>query len=394
MTPAPPTLSDFDAMNAGIIASVHFDFVQIAPKKSYSMGGQDYSGMKYRGAVVRVRTEDGIEGVGEVFLTPGWYGPDTPASMPYLINTVFAPAIIGESVFNTAKILQKMDQLWRLGNNWSKALLEIAVFDAAGKTLGRPVADLLGGQVRDRFPLVGGIGTDTPEGMAKSAREYVDRGFKTIKVKIGERGNPDLDIARIREVREEVGPDIIIRTDANQVFEVREAISLIRKIERYDLDHVEQPVKDWDIEGMARIRNAIDVPLMADESVHSARDALRVIEAGAADVIKLKIAKSGGYQKCRNIIAICEAAGVGVVVGNGIQTSAASLAELSLCCASPFVHPAGEFPGPDKLTSDILVKNMEIVDGDAILPQGPGIGSDLDYDAFNACRMDWKELMR
>ena len=376
--------------SAGIIASIHVDIVKIAPKKTYSMGGQDYAGMDYHGLLVRVRTEEGVEGIGEVFLTPGWYGADTPLGMVFLIKSVFGPAFTGQSVFNLNKLSHQMDQLWTLGNLWPKAALELALYDAAAKTLARPLVDLIGGRMRDSFPLVGGIGTDSPEGMAATAREYVDRGFKTIKLKIGEPANPGLDVDRVRAVREEIGDDIVIRTDANSVFDtdVRGAISLIRKLEPYNLDHVEQPLAGWHIEGMARIRDAVDTPLMADESVHSIQDARRVIETGAADVVKLKIAKNGGYRRCQEIISLCTAAGVRVELGNGINSSAASLHELMLACSNPMVCPAGEFPGPDKLVSDVLVNPMKIVDGEAILPEGPGIGSDLDYDAFNACRID------
>ena len=95
-----------DATSAGIIISVDVDVVKIAPKKTYSMGGHDYTGLDYHGLLVRVRTEDGVEGIGEVFLTPGWYGADTPLGMIYLIKAVFAPALVGESVFNVAKIGQ------------------------------------------------------------------------------------------------------------------------------------------------------------------------------------------------------------------------------------------------------------------------------------------------
>jgi L-alanine-DL-glutamate epimerase-like enolase superfamily enzyme len=120
---------------------VHVDVVRIAPKKVYSMGGHDHRGMNYHGVLVRVRTEDGVEGLGEVFMTPGWYGPDTPLSYIYLINKTFGPAIIGESVFNTAKIGRLMEQLW-MGNLWTKAVLENALYDAAAKTVKRPLVDL------------------------------------------------------------------------------------------------------------------------------------------------------------------------------------------------------------------------------------------------------------
>ena len=384
-----------DPASAAKIASVHADVVQIPLKKTYSMGGQDFSGWDYYGMVVRVRTEDGVEGVSEVFVTPGWYGPDTPGSCQFLIELVYGPAMIGESVFDTAKLLQKMDQLW-MHNLWSKAVLEQALFDAAAKTVNRPLVDLMGGKVRDRFPLVGGIGTDSPEGMAASAREFVDRGFSTIKMKIGDMSKKTtLDVERVKLVREEVGPDIIIRADANGVFgnDVQAAIKLARALEPFDLDHLEQPLAADCIEGMARIRESIDIPLMADESVHSLRDAIAVVKAGAADIVKLKMAKNGGYQKCRDIITVCTSAGIAIELGNGLQTSAASLHELNLACSNALVQPAGEFTGPDKLVSDILQQPMQIVNGEAILPTGAGIGSGLDYDAFNACRIEVRDAL-
>ena len=94
---------------------------------------------------------------------------------------------------------------------------------------------------------------------------------------------------------------------------------------------------------------------MADESVHTARDALNMIKAGAVDLIKIKIAKCGGYRRAQEIITVCELFGIDIVVGNGKGTSAASLHELNLVCATPSLHMAGEFPGPDKLVSDIMM---------------------------------------
>lgn len=376
-----------DTTSPGIVESIHVDLIGIPMKKTYSMAGIDYSNIDYSGVVVRVRTEDGVEGIGEVFLPSGWYSADTPGGYLYLIGKIFAPHIVGESVFSIAKIFDRIDRLWK-GNYWSKTAIELALHDAAAKSLNRSLIDLLGGKVRDRFPVVGGVGSDTPEEMAKTSREYVERGFKTIKLKIGERSNPDLDVDRVRIVREEVGPNIVLRVDANGVFDVPTSIKLIRKLEKFDLDHVEQPVPDWDIDGMATIRQSIGIPLMADESVHTAHDALRVVKAQAADVIKIKIAKCGGYRKAQEIIGICAAAGVEVVVGNGKGTSVASLHELYLVCSNPWTHSAGEFPGPDKLVADILKKPMQFVDGCVLLPEGPGIGSDLDYDALNACRLD------
>ena len=392
MSLEPIKRNSHDATSPGIIVSVHADLISVPLKKDYSMGGMDYSNVGYAGIVVRVRTEDGVEGVGEVFVTSSWYGPESDASIWYLVNKIFNPVMVGESVFSIAHIIQKMDKA-RVNNFWAKTAVELALHDAASKTLNRPLIDLIGGKARDHFPVVGGVGTGTPDEMAETCREYVDRGFTSIKIKIGERANPDLDVDRLRVVREEVGPNIKISADANTVFDVLTSVPLIRKMEPYNLAYIEQPIPAWDLEGMAKIRQAIDTPLMADESVHTARDAINVIKAGAADLIKIKIAKCGGYRRAQEIITICELSGIDIVVGNGKGTSAASLHELNLVCATPSLHLAGEFPGPDKLVSDIMMEPMAFVDGDAVLPTGPGIGSDIDYEKFNASRVDFLKMV-
>jgi muconate cycloisomerase len=122
--------------------------------------------------------------------------------------------------------------------------------------------------------------------------------------------------------------------------------------------------------------------------VHTPRDVIRVLKEGAADVIKIKIAKCGGYRRAAEIVSICANEGVEVVVGNGVGTSAASLHELCFVASRPEVHTAGEFPGPDKLKLDILQRPFVIENGDAVLPTGPGIGSDIDEEAFAALRCD------
>lgn len=105
------------------ITGIDVDIVKIAPKRTYSMGGQDFSGMKYHGLVVRVQTEAGIEGLGEVFITPGWYGPDSPGAHLWVLKQGFAPAIIGSNVFDTSSHIAKMDELY-MANYWTKAALE------------------------------------------------------------------------------------------------------------------------------------------------------------------------------------------------------------------------------------------------------------------------------
>ncbi|MCP4224955.1 MAG: hypothetical protein GY773_16580 [Actinomycetia bacterium] len=363
------------------IEEIKLSLVRIDAKRAYRMGGMESGGTHYTGIVTDLRTADGIHGISEIFVTRGWYAPDTPEGTIGLIKRIFAPAIMGRSVFDTEAINVELDHQW-MGNLFAKAAIDIAVHDAAAKTLGRPLCDLLGGRFRDRFEVVGGIGLETPESMADQAAEFRERGFRTIKLKIGAPEDLQLDVSRVEAVREAVGPELKIRVDANGVFDAPDAIALIRRLEAFDLDHVEQPVPAHQIDAMAEIRQSIGVRLMADESVHSIDDALRVVTAKAADVVKIKIAKCGGFRRSQRIADLCAAAGVEVVVGQGMATSIQALAELHLACATSAITPAGEFIGPDKLTDDIADVPMVLDQGVAPLPTGPGLGTDLDHEAI------------
>lgn len=368
------------------IERIDLSVVHIQAKRAYRMARMETGGDHYFGIVTDVRTGDGVHGVSEIFLTPGWYAPDTPDGIIGVIKSTFAPALVGRCVFDTEAINEELDRLW-MGNLFAKAALEMAVHDAAAKTIGRPLCDLLGGRFRDRFELVGGIGLETPEAMASQAVEFANRGFRTIKLKIGAPGSPRLDIDRVKAVREAIGPDRKIRLDANGVFDASDAIALVRKLEPFDLEHVEQPVPPHQVDAMVEIRQAIGVRLMADECVYSVADAQRVLTSKAADIVKIKLAKCGGFRRSRQIADLCAAAGVGTVIGQGIGTSLQALAELHLACATSAISPAGEFIGPDKLVGDIADTPMILDQGAALLPNEPGLGTGLDHAALDDLRI-------
>lgn len=361
------------------IRSIETMLVRIPSASPYQMGAMERGASHALSVIVCIQTEDGIEGWGECFLTPGWYGADSPASMLWLIDAVFGPRLKGVSVFDMEKIERGMQKMWQLGNWYPKSAIEIAVRDAAARTVGQPLHTMMGGAFRDRFPMSGGIGTEAPEMMAAKALKFKERGFKTVKLKIDSVNDLDTDIARVRVVRETVGPEMNIRLDGNGVYNVPKAVRLCSAIEQYGIESLEQPVQAHDLKGMAEIRQKIGIPLMADESVHTMQDALAVIEHRAADIIKLKVSKCGGLGPSRRIADLCQAAGIEVTVGNGFNTSLLATAELQLACSSSAILPAGEFIGPDKLEDDIC-EPMLIENGDAILPKGPGLGVEVDRE--------------
>ena len=356
------------------IKSIETTFVRIPSHSPYKMGAMQSGADAAISMIVRIVTDDGTEGWGETFVTPGWYGADTPAGMAWVVNAVFAPRLKGVSVFDLETIERRMHAGWQLGNWYPKSAVEIAARDAAARAVGQPVNVFIGGAYRNRFPMSGGIGTASPESMAASAVKFKERGFRTIKLKIDSVDDLDLDVARVREVRSAIGAGMAIRLDGNGVYNVPKAVRLCRAIEDFDIESLEQPVPREDLKGMADIRNKIGIPLMADESVDTMQDALAVIELRAADIVKLKVSKCGGLGPSRRIADVCHAAGIEMTVGNGFNSSLLATAELQLACTSAAITPAGEFIGPDKLEDDICEVPMTIEEGDAILPSGPGLG--------------------
>ena len=305
-------------------------FVKVPTKVKYKMskGGSRRS---YVGTIIRITTDEDLIGYGEIFTSPGWYSAESPDSVLQMIKRWFRPLLINERVLDIEHIIDKLDNE-RMGNNLAKSRVDMALYDLMGKTLGVPVCDLIGGRYHKEFEMVGGMGIFEPEEMAEKAVEFVNQGHKTIKIKIGE-GSLDKDVERVRRVRAAVGDSIKIRVDGNAWYSRADAIRVIRRIEKYNLDNIEQPLPEWDFEGMAALTAKIDTPIMADESVHNLWDAYRIVKNKVADIIKIKFAKIGGFYKAQKVINLCEAAGVPVVVGNGINTSIMGSAELNLACS-------------------------------------------------------------
>jgi muconate/chloromuconate cycloisomerase len=360
-----------------LIKDVEAFFVKVPTKVKYKMskGGSRRS---YMGIIVKITTDEDLIGYGEVFASPGWYSAEAPDGVLQMINRWFRPLLIKERVLDIERIIDKLDKE-RMGNNFAKSAVDMALHDLMGKSLGVPTCDLIGGRYHEEFEMVGGMGIEEPKKMAEMAAEFVNQGHKTIKIKIGE-GSLDKDVERVRAVREAIGDSIKLRVDANAWYSRADAIRVIRRIEKYDLDNIEQPLPEWDFEGMAAITAKIDTPIMADESVHDLWDAYRIVKNNVADIIKIKMSKIGGFYKAQQVINLCEAAGVPVVLGNGINTSILGSAELNLACSHKQIVQGGEFVGPAKLKEDLVKEPLVMKDGKYVLRDKPGLGIEIDED--------------
>lgn len=333
--------------------------------------------------LVRITTDTGVIGYGEACAwEPEFYG-ETPASVVAAIHSCAAPALIGEDPLHIHRLMAAVDA--RLArSSCAKQGIDLALHDLVGKVLGVPVHVLLGGSFRTTVPVAAEIGIDTPEAMARNARAVVNGGIRVIKLK-GSR-DVDRDVERVHAVREAVGYAVGLRLDPNAAWTVTSAIHVARRVESCRLEYLEQPIPGFDLKGMAHIRQSIGIPLMADEGIWSPEDVVKIAEYRAADIINVKLAKAGGLARAKQIEAIAAAEGIVCVSGSEIEPGFSLVAKLHLI-ASLRAHPyAGEFTELTLLKASILKERIEIVEGHVAVPQGPGLGVELDEAALTAHR--------
>jgi L-alanine-DL-glutamate epimerase-like enolase superfamily enzyme len=223
----------------------------------------------------------------------------------------------------------------------------------------------------------------SPEEMAAAAVRHVAAGFKTVKLKVGEAANPALDAARVTAVREAVGPAIGIKVDVNQGWRTPGvAIAAIRACLPSAPDYVEQPVAQWDLDGLAEVRRQTGAIIMADEACHGPREMLRIAALRGADLVNIKLMKTGGLARALDLNAIAETAGIGAQVGTMVESSVASAAGLHLALALGNVRTV-EMGGPLMVTADIG-DVVSWYDRDRItVPDAPGLGITVDERALS-----------
>jgi L-alanine-DL-glutamate epimerase-like enolase superfamily enzyme len=326
--------------------------------------------------LVRLRTREGVVGWGEA--SP--YSPVTgeTQAVDLAVGKDLANFVRGRDPFMLSAIVSDMDG-FTPSNTSMKAALEMAVWDICGKLAGQPVYKLLGGY-RDSFETDITIGMGTPAEMANKATKYVQDGFKTLKVKLGD--GPEPDTARMKAIRDAIGYSIKVRTDANQGWTAAETVRALRMMEKYQMQICEQPVPYWDVEGLKFSRDNSPTPIMADESVHSPHDAFAVTRENAVDCINIKLMKSGGLLRGAQIATVAASAGVTCMVGCMEETRLALTAGAHLVCSQKNIVYA-DLDGFLELSVDPVIGGMQMKDGIVTLPNTPGLGLDIDPAFFN-----------
>lgn len=324
--------------------------------------------------LVRVVTSDGTEGYGEVSATPLWSGEDGTTAQHYIRNLI-APALAGTPLVPVGAADALMDRVL-LGNPFTKAGVSIALWDAYAKTLDVPLAEALGGPYRTEIPIklsLSGDGDDLERAHA-AARAA---GFTAFKVKVG-LGLPG-DLIRFEHARALVG-DAFLGSDANGGWTRTDANRAVRVLDSLGAAFVEQPLDRDDLAGLAELRR-IGPPIVADESVFSARDLQRVVAAGAADVVSLYVGKAAGPGRALMIGNLAATHGLDVLIGSNGELGVGAAAQLHVAAALPQLSQIpSDIIGAHYYAEDILAKPLDSDGRRVRLGSEPGLGVTLQDD--------------
>lgn len=329
--------------------------------------------------VVRVETDEGLVGWGEISMSWGRVG----RALCRDVELSIAPALTGRDPRDVAGCVEAVRETLHLpqdGAHAARAAVEMALLDLAGKASGLPVYRLLGGRVRPAVPLAWPLPWGSPEETAAAAAEAVGRGFRTVKLKVGRPG--DVDRVAVEAVRLAVGPDVAIKVDANMAYRsAGEAYAALRPLEEYRLQLIEQPLPPRDLDEMARLRTRLSTPLLADESCWELRDVGEIVRRGAADVLNVYVVEMGGPLQAWKAFAAAEAAGLAGLLGSQCELGLATAACAHVGVAVPNLAYESDVVGPLRYPCDIVVRPPRIEDGLLYASDEPGLGVEVDEDA-------------
>jgi len=350
------------------ITQVAVNVLRVPVERPYVAGGRTVDANWH--VLARITTSDAIVGIGYIV----YPRPDLMTTIAHAAREL-GEHLIGMSVLEPEAA---WDRLARRGDwvgpggllHCALAPLDIAVWDANGKTLGQPVHRLLGG-FRDRLPTYASDGlwySLSPTDLAASAKRHVDGGFSAIKLRLGREATPELEVRRVQAVREAVGPNVRIMVDANESWSQTRARRAGQALQDAGIAWLEDPVHHLDIAALAELRRQLQVPIAAGEHVYHLDGFRTLLEARAVDVVILDLARVGGVTPWRKIAALAQAHRV-AVCGHVVPEI-----QVHLLAAIPNGHMVEYVPR----SAGILTSMPRIEQGELVAPPGPGLGLALD----------------
>lgn len=341
--------------------------------------------------LIKIHTDTGLVGVADSGDTSTWYRGETQDTMIGIIAKHIVPRILlGEDPRNIEKIVGRMDTLIR-DNNQAKALVDFALHDLKGKFYDMPVYQLLGGKTAPSQKQGWVCSSGPAQKVADEALEALAHGFGLIKLKIGA-GTEKEDVEIVSTVRDAIGADVQLTVDVNGFWNYDRALKTMRKLDRFDLKCVEQPLPHWDIEGMARLRQQISTPIFADESAQELHHLRELIERRACDGLFIKMQKAGGLLKSQRWLTMARLADMGVMSGCMIGSGLEASPSCHLWCADQWASQfLGENIGPLTISGawsierpdqfeGICLNDPLFIDGAMIPNEGAGFGIELNEE--------------
>jgi muconate cycloisomerase len=329
--------------------------------------------------ICRLEADDGSVGWSEAFV---WL-PETgvrPADLIGTIREAMARYVLGSSPFDTRALAARLNRNVTR-NEVAKGLLDLACHDLAGRIVGRPVHDLLGGRALDEVPVCGLVPTGSLADTVALAEWYVGTGTTTVRLKLGTSVSSDVEV--VAAVRDVVGPEVRLRVDYNQAYRPAEAVRAIAAIEPYGIDAAEQPVAVNDLAGAVYVQQRVGIPVFMHEGFFSLTDLVAQHTMGAIGVVGINSERPGGLTAAMAAIDYASLHGMGVILHNqplGLGTAA--LVHLAAARWFDLGHAIEVF-GKLMFESDLLVEGLDFDAGAVRVPSGPGWGVEVDLDALS-----------
>jgi o-succinylbenzoate synthase len=349
--------------------------ISIPLKKPFKIAlGTSY---EYKGVLVKIVTNENIYGLGEA-------SPSERITFETQSTVINALAqmksfLIGKNPIEIEKIIDELD-IKVQGNSSAKASIDLALYDIIGKYLRLPLSAIFGSDKSEIKTSIT-IGIKSVQEVIEEALQLIDQKVKIIKLKTGT--NPNGDIDEVKALRQAIGYDTRLRIDANQGYSVQQAIKVLKELERYEIEFVEQPVVANDVEGLREVRNNTAIPIMADESLHSPKDAIELIKNDAVDLFNIKLMKSGGLNRALKIAEIAQAAGIQCMVGCMVETKVGITAGMHLALGKKIVRYA-DLDGYLDLEVDCVKGGVVTKEGINSLSDGVGLGVEVEKDKLKA----------
>lgn len=324
--------------------------------------------------LVIIRTADGCAGYGECspYMSINGESVDTC----FIVGQYFAKALKGQNALDLVANIHLMDKIiW--GNSSIKSAFDMALHDVAAQHAGQPLYQFLGGEKGKTLYTDMTVSIGSPEKMQADAVRFQQQGFSVIKVKLGE--SLELDVARIKAIREGVGMQIPIRVDANQGWgNADNAVQVLHALAPYNIQHAEEPIARWKFMDLPKIAEVSPIPIMADESCCEPHDAERLIALNACHMLNIKLGKAGGIFKAMQIVELAAQAQLPMQIGGFMESRLGMTAGAHLALTNDYILHC-DFDTPLMFTEDPVIGGIAYEEQYSVaVPDAPGLGAVID----------------